>query len=113
MLAEQRTVILKFMLHISKDEQRKRLQDRIDDPVKRWKFQRADLDVREQWDDYRRAYEGAIGATATPWAPWIVVPADSKTHRDVVVCLALRDALRALDLRYPDDDPSIAAIKVK
>jgi len=113
MLAEERTVILKFMLHISKDEQRDRLQARIDDPAKRWKFQRADLDVRKQWDEYRRAYERAIGATSTPWAPWIVVPADSKTHRNLMVCLAVREALRSLDLHYPDDDPSIAKLKVK
>jgi len=113
MLTENRTVILKFMLHISKDEQRDRLQARIDDPAKRWKFQRADLDVRKQWDEYRRAYERAIGATATPWAPWIVVPADSKTHRNLMVCTAVRDALAALDLRYPDNDPTIARLKVK
>ena len=112
MLAEQRTVILKFMLHISKEEQRERLQDRIDDPHKRWKFRREDLGVRKQWDAYRRAYEAAIGATATPWAPWIVVPSDSKTHRNLMVCLAVRDALRSLDLHYPDDDPSIARLKV-
>ena len=113
MLAEQRTVILKFMLHISKDEQRDRLQDRIDDPDKRWKFRREDLAVRKQWDDYRRAYERAIGATSTSWAPWTVVPADSKTHRNLMVCLAVRDTLRSLDLRYPDDDPTIARLKVK
>jgi PPK2 family polyphosphate:nucleotide phosphotransferase len=113
MLAEHRTVILKFMLHISKDEQRDRLQARIDDPAKRWKFQRGDLEVRKQWDDYRRAYERAIGATGTPWAPWIIVPADSKTHRNLMVCTAVRDALAALDLHYPDDDPTIARLKVK
>ena len=113
MLAEHRTVILKFMLLISKDEQRKRLQERIDNPDKRWKFQREDLAVRERWDDYQRAYEEAIAATATPWAPWIIVPADSKSHRNLMVCLALRDALRSLDLRYPDDDPTIATLKVK
>jgi PPK2 family polyphosphate:nucleotide phosphotransferase len=113
MLAENRTVILKFMLHISKDEQRDRLQARIDDPAKRWKFQRGDIDVRKQWDEYRRAYERAIGATATPWAPWIVVPSDSKTHRNLMVCMAVRDALASLDLRYPDSDPTIARLKVK
>ena len=113
MLAEHRTVILKFMLHISKDEQRKRLQARIDDPAKRYKFRRGDLDDRVQWDAFQRAYEHAIRATATPWAPWIVVPADSKAHRDVMVALALREALRSLDLRYPDDDPDIASLKVQ
>ncbi|MEJ6022963.1 PPK2 family polyphosphate kinase [Ramlibacter sp. PS4R-6] len=113
LLAEHRTVILKFMLHISKDEQRQRLQERIDDPAKRWKFQRADLDDRKHWDDFQRAYERAIRATATPWAPWIVVPADSKTHRNLMIATALRAALKSLDLRYPDDDPAVASIKVQ
>lgn len=113
MLAENRTVILKFMLHISSDEQRERLQARIDDPAKRWKFRRGDLDDRLHWDAFQQAYEHAIGATSTPWAPWIVVPADSKTHRNLMIALSIRDALESLHLRYPDDDPGIASIKVQ
>jgi PPK2 family polyphosphate:nucleotide phosphotransferase len=113
LLAEHRTVVLKFMLHISKDEQRERLQARIDDATKRWKFQRGDLDDRQHWDAFQEAYEHAIAATSTPWAPWIVVPADSKTHRNLMVALAIREALKSLDLRYPDDDPAIAALKVE
>lgn len=112
MLVETGTVVLKFMLHISSDEQRKRLQERVDDPAKRYKFRREDLEVRKHWDAYQRAYEKMIGATATPWAPWIVVPADSKTHRNLMIALALRQSLEALDLRYPDDDPTIASLKV-
>jgi polyphosphate kinase 2 (PPK2 family) len=69
MLVETGTVICKFMLHISKEEQKRRLQERIDDPAKRWKFRVGDLDVRSRWDDYQRAYERAIGATGTPWPP--------------------------------------------
>lgn len=113
MLAENRTVILKFMLHISKDEQRQRLQERIDDPTKRWKFRRGDLDDRQHWDEFQRAYEQAVIATSMPWAPWIVVPSDSKTHRNLMIALALRSALKSLDLRYPDDDPAVASIKVQ
>jgi PPK2 family polyphosphate:nucleotide phosphotransferase len=112
MLVETGTVVLKFMLHISNDEQRKRLQERVDDPAKRYKFRHEDLEVRKHWDAYQRAYEKMIRATATPWAPWIIVPADSKTHRNLMIALALRQSLEALDLRYPDDDPTIASLKV-
>ena len=112
MLVETGTVVLKFMLHISSDEQRERLQARVDDPAKRYKFQRGDLEVRKQWDDYQRAYGKMLGATATPWAPWTIVPADSKTHRNLMIALALRESLQNLDLEYPDDDPTIAGLKV-
>jgi PPK2 family polyphosphate:nucleotide phosphotransferase len=112
MLTETGTVVLKFMLHISKDEQRKRLQDRLDDPTKRYKFQRGDLEVRKQWDAYQRAYEFALNATGTAYAPWTVVPADSKTHRNLMIATALRATLQALDLRYPDDDASLASLKI-
>jgi len=113
LLAQTGTVVLKFMLHISKDEQRKRLQDRLDDPAKRYKFQRQDLQVREKWDSYQHAYQQAVAATATPWAPWTIVPSDSKTHRNLMIALAMREALLRLRLRYPDDDPSLASLKVK
>ena len=113
LLAETGTVVLKFMLHISRDEQRERLQARIDDPDKRWKFRRDDLDVRKQWDAFQLAYEQALAATSTAGAPWTVVPADSKTHRNLMVALALRDALRSLDLRYPDGDPLLSTLQVE
>jgi PPK2 family polyphosphate:nucleotide phosphotransferase len=113
LLVETGTVVLKFMLHISRDEQRERLQARIDDPDKRWKFRRDDLDVRKQWDAYQLAYEQLLAATSTTWAPWTVVPADSKTHRNLMIALALRDTLRSLDLRYPDGDPLLGSIKVE
>jgi PPK2 family polyphosphate:nucleotide phosphotransferase len=113
LLAEHHCAICKFMLHVSKDEQRQRLQDRIDDPTKRWKFRLGDLEVRRQWDAYQRAYELAIAATATPWAPWTVVPADSKTHRNLVVALVVRDALRRLGLRYPEGDPTLDSLVVE
>ncbi len=101
MLSESGTVVLKFMLHISRQEQGRRLQARLDDPEKAWKFDPADLRAREQWDTYQRIYQKAIRATGTPWAPWIVVPADSKPHRNRMVATVLRKTLQALDLQYP------------
>jgi len=113
LLAETGTVVLKFLLHISRDEQRERLQERTGDAEKRWKFERGDLDVRKQWDAYQQAYERAVAATATPWAPWTIVPADSKTHRNLMIALAVSQALRGLDLRYPDPDPALRDLKVE
>jgi PPK2 family polyphosphate:nucleotide phosphotransferase len=113
MLTETGTVILKFMLHISEDEQRQRLQERIDDPTKHWKFSMGDLDVRKQWPDYQRAYEDALRATSTEWAPWTVVPADSKTHRNLMIATRVRDKLQSLKLRYPPDNPALKGLIVK
>ena len=113
MLCETDTVVCKFMLHISKDEQKRRLQERIDDPNKRWKFRHGDLDVRKRWDDYQRAYERAISATGTPWAPWTVVPADSKTHRNLMVGEVLLALLKGLRLRPPPSEPTLAGLKVR
>jgi PPK2 family polyphosphate:nucleotide phosphotransferase len=113
MLVETGTVILKFMLHISKEEQRRRLQERLDDPTKHWKFQLGDLEERQLWDDYQAAYGAAIAATGTPWAPWTIVPADSKSHRNVMVGTAIKQALQALKLRYPPGDPALASVKVE
>lgn len=112
MLSETGTVILKFMLHISRDEQGQRLQERIDDPTKRWKFSLGDLEVRKQWTQYQQAYEDLLNATSTPWAPWTVVPADSKTHRNLMIATLVRQALLQLDLRYPPDDPALKGLKI-
>lgn len=113
MLAETGTVIVKFMLHISKDEQRERLQARLDDPAKHWKFEMGDIAARKQWDDYQRAYATLLAATHTPWAPWTIVPADSKTHRNLMIATVLREVLRKLDLRYPEGDPALAHFKIE
>ena len=107
MLAETGTVIVKFMLHIGKDEQRQRLQERLDDPAKHWKFDQGDLAVRKQWDDYQRAYEQFLPATHTAWAPWTIVPANSKTHRNLMIATLLRAILEGLELRYPPGDPAL------
>lgn len=113
LLTETGTVICKFLLHISKDEQRERLQDRLDDPAKHWKFQLGDLEARKQWDAYQRAYSDAISATGTSWAPWTIVPADSKTHRNLMIAAIVRQRLQALDLRFPPGDPKLDKIKVE
>jgi len=112
MLTETGTVILKFFLHVSKEEQRLRLQERLDDPTKHWKFAIGDIDERKRWDDYQAAYSAMIAATGTPWAPWTVVPADSKTHRNLMIATAVVAAMRALKLRYPPGDPALANLKV-
>ena len=113
MLCENGTVILKFMLHISKDEQRQRLQERLDDPLKHWKFDVNDLTARAQWDAYQSAYEQLLRATSTPWAPWAVVPADSKTHRNLMIATLVRDKLASLGLRYPQGDPALDKLRIE
>jgi PPK2 family polyphosphate:nucleotide phosphotransferase len=112
MLSETGTVVCKFMLHISKDEQKQRLQERLDDPTKRWKFAVGDIEVRKQWAAYQQAYANAISATGTPWAPWTIVPADSKTHRNLMIATVMKQVFTSLKLRYPPDDPALAKIKI-
>ncbi len=112
LLSETGTVILKFMLHISFDEQRERLQERIDDPAKHWKFSAGDLEVRKQWKSYQSAYEMLLNATSTPWAPWTVVPSNSKTHRNLMIASIVRASLQKMKLRFPPSDPALAGIQV-
>jgi PPK2 family polyphosphate:nucleotide phosphotransferase len=100
-LARNGTVVLKFFLHISKEEQRKRLLDRIEEPGKRWKFSMGDIAERKLWDEYMAAYEEMIRATSAPHAPWYVVPADHKRFARIVVASALVEALEGLDLKFP------------
>ena len=113
MLTDTGTTVMKFMLHISFKEQGQRLQERIDDPTKRWKFSHGDLEVRKQWADYQKAYAALLGATSTPHAPWTVVPADSKTHRNLMIATMVRDKLKSLGLKYPPDDPKMVGLKIK
>ena len=112
MLVESGTVVLKFMLHISNGEQRLRLQERLDDPHKHWKFAAGDLEVRKQWGAYQQAYSDAVAATGTSWAPWTIVPADSKTHRNLMIAAAVKQALLDLKLCYPKGDAALKNIKV-
>ena len=113
LLTETGTVVLKCMLHISKDEQRKRLQSRIDEPDKHWKFSIGDLAVREKWDIYQRAYEKALRATSTPDAPWYVIPADSKRHRNLMIAQLLVKTLKNMKLHVPVADPALKGLTVE
>lgn len=113
LLAQTGTVIIKCLLHIGFDEQRERLQERVDDPAKHWKFSLGDLDVRKQWPAYQQAYDHLLQATSTPWAPWTVVPADSKTHRNLMIATLVRDSLQALHLRYPPDNPALKGLRIE
>ena len=106
MLAENGVTILKFFLHISRKEQRERLQARIDDPTKRWKFQHGDLEERKLWDDYQKAYQDALQKTATEWAPWYVVPACRKWFRNHLVADTIVKTMERLDMKYPQPDVS-------
>jgi PPK2 family polyphosphate:nucleotide phosphotransferase len=111
MLTESGTTILKFFLNISKDEQRQRLQARIDDPTKRWKFQHGDIEERKLWDHYQKAYEDALEKTSTDWAPWTVVPADKKWFRNYVVAKTVVETLQDFDMKYPQPDLTVEKIE--
>ena len=107
-LARNGTKIVKFFLHVSKDEQRKRFLARLDKPGKQWKFGAADVAERAHWDDYMAAYETALSATSTPWAPWYVIPADHKWVMQAMVASILVDTIDALDLADPRSPRSSA-----
>jgi PPK2 family polyphosphate:nucleotide phosphotransferase len=113
MLVDEGTTIVKFFLHVSKEEQRTRLQERIDNPTKRWKFSAADLGERKLWDEYEAAFEEMLTKTSTKDAPWYVIPADRNWYRNLVVSQVLVDTLQQLDLRYPPADEDIAHLVVE
>jgi PPK2 family polyphosphate:nucleotide phosphotransferase len=100
-LAEEGTTIVKFFLNISADEQRDRLQARVDDPTKQWKFRLGDLDERKRWDDYQAAFEAALERCSTAWAPWYVIPSNRNWFRNLAVADILGDVLDELDPAYP------------
>ncbi len=104
-LSRQGVKIIKFFLNVGRDEQKRRLIERIDDPSKNWKFETQDLAERACWDDYMMAYQEAIRATATKHAPWYVIPADDKKFMRVAVMAAIKRELKKLDLRYPEKSP--------
>ena len=112
-LVDEGTAVLKVFLNISRDEQAERFQERIDDPAKHWKASAEDLAKRERWDDYMEAYREALERTSTEWAPWHVVPADRKWVRNVVVAELIRDALEAMDLRWPALEPELEGVEVR
>jgi PPK2 family polyphosphate:nucleotide phosphotransferase len=104
--ARNGAVILKFFLHVSKEEQRERLMERIDDEDANWKFEAGDLKSRAQWDEYMRAYEAALRATSRPWAPWYAIPADSKAFMRRAVAQVVVDTLERMALAYPEVSPA-------
>jgi PPK2 family polyphosphate:nucleotide phosphotransferase len=113
MLADEGTTILKFFLHISKDEQAARLRSRLEQPEKQWKFEEGDLIERAKWDDYQMAFQDAIARTSTPWAPWYVVPSNHKWYRNVVIGTVLVETLEGLDMDYPKPQEGLERIVVE
>jgi PPK2 family polyphosphate:nucleotide phosphotransferase len=113
LLRDNGTTILKFFLHISKDEQKERLQARLDDPEKHWKFNPGDLKEREFWHDYQEAYQDAINATSTAAAPWHIVPADHKWARDIAISEAVLQAMQGMKPQFPTVNFDPAAMVVK
>lgn len=112
-LAESGTTILKFYLHISKDEQKERLQARLDDPNKHWKFRLGDLEERKRWPDYMNAYEDVLSKTSTSYAPWYIVPANHKWYRDLVISSVLVDVLDGLKMNFPESDEKLDGVVVE
>jgi polyphosphate kinase 2 (PPK2 family) len=110
-LVENDTVVLKFVLHISREEQRERLLARLNDSEKYWKFNAGDLAERELWDDYTEAYREMLARTSTTVAPWYVVPADSKHVRDVLVARTIVDTLEGMNPRWPGPPPELDALR--
>jgi PPK2 family polyphosphate:nucleotide phosphotransferase len=113
MLVDEGTTVLKVFLNVSRDEQRVRLQERIDDPGKRWKFRRDDLKVRERFDDWIAAWEEAVNETSTEWAPWHIVPADRNWVKAIAVAELVAGALERLDPQFPDPEEGIEGIRIE
>ena len=107
LLADEGTTILKFFLNVSKEEQARRFLARLDRPEKRWKFNPGDLEEREYWDDYTKAYEEMLSRTSTDWAPWYVIPSDRKWYRNLVVASVIVKTLKNLEMQFPEEVPEI------
>jgi len=112
MLAENRIVLLKFFLHLSREEQAERLQERLENPKKHWKFSEGDLVVRKQWKAYAEAYEDAMNATSHPAARWNIVPADRNWYRDYVVAETVANAMESLKLKWPKAKTDLTKIRI-
>jgi len=112
-LAENGTTILKFYLHIDLDEQKERLQARLDDPTKRWKFRLGDLDERKLWGDYMEAFEDVLNKTSTEYAPWYVIPANRKWYRDLAISTILVDTLEGLKMKYPESEENLDGVVIE
>ena len=112
-LAENRTTILKFYLHIDKDEQKKRLQARLNDPNKHWKFRKGDLEERKLWPEYMQAYEDVLNKTSTAAAPWFIVPANHKWYRDLVISSVLIETLAGLKMKFLEPEENLEGIVIE
>jgi PPK2 family polyphosphate:nucleotide phosphotransferase len=113
MLTDHKVTILKFFLHISKDEQKKRLEQRLADPNKRWKVSPADFQERKLWDQYMNAYEAALSKCSAEWAPWYIIPANQKWFRNYTISQIIVEALESLDMKYPKITFDPASIVIK
>ena len=112
-LAENGTTILKFYLHIDMEEQKERLQARLDDPTKRWKFRLGDLEERKLWPEYMKAFEDVLSKTSTEYAPWYIVPANRKWFRDLVISSVLVDTLEGLKMKYPESEENVDGVVIE
>ena len=112
-LVEEGTIILKFFLNIDLDQQKKRLQERLDDPKKHWKMNPKDLQERKLWPEYMKAYELAIRRTSTDWAPWYIVPANRKWYRNLVVSTVIVETLKGLNMSYPKPTFDPTTLKIE
>ncbi len=112
MLVENGTVVLKFFLHISKDEQKERLEARINDPSKHWKITEADIRERAYWDDYMQAYEAVLQKCSTDWAPWYIIPANKKWYRNLVITERIVETLEGLDMKFPKPTSDVSILSV-
>lgn len=113
LLADEGTMVMKFMLHISKDEQKERLEARLKDPERIWKFAKGDIDERKVWDDYQKAYEDAIYETHRDHAPWYIIPADRKWYRNYAMSTIMREHLERLDLKWPEPEPGLEDLVIE
>jgi PPK2 family polyphosphate:nucleotide phosphotransferase len=111
-LVKNDVIVLKFFLHISKSEQRERLQQRLDDPTRYWKFSLKDVEERKLWPDYRKAYEAALTRCSSDWAPWHIIPSDHKWYRNLLVAETIVNTLSDLKLKYPPPSVDLAKIKI-
>ncbi len=112
-LAEEGTTILKFYLHIDLAEQKERLQARLDEPDKRWKFSTGDLKERKLWDEYTAAYEAVLSKTSKSYAPWYIVPANRKWFRNLVISQVIVDTLRGLDMQFPQPESGLDELVIE
>ena len=112
-LVEEGTTILKFFLHIDLDEQKERLQARLDEPAKRWKFNLGDLKERKRWPEYIQAYEAVLNQTSTAWAPWYIVPANRKWYRNLVVATVIVETLKGLQMKTPEPEDDLDGVVIE